>query len=257
MPVPLPLSVAVVTLNEESNLPRCLESVQGLAAEIVVLDSGSTDHTAEIARSFGARFETQPWAGFVAQKTRAFSLCTQPWVLNLDADEVVSAELAESLRRAFASGELGQGGFEINRRTYYLGDWIRHAWHPDWVLRLARRDGARWVGHDPHAHLEVAGVTARLSGDLLHYSYRSLEDHLARTIHYARVGADRYEQEGRAVRWYHLVISPWAAFFKKLILKSAWRDGWRGWTISVVTMFGVFAKHAFRLEKKLLAKRNL
>lgn len=256
MPAPLPLSVAVVTLNAETNLPRCLESVQGLAAEIVVLDSGSTDRTAEIACRFGARFETQPWAGFVAQKTRAFGLCVQPWVLNLDADEVVSAQLAESLRNLFSKGEPKQRGFEINRRTFYLGEWVRHAWNPDWVLRLACRDGARWAGHDPHAHLEVAGVTARLSGELLHYSYRSLEDHLNRTIHYARIGADRYEQEGCTVRWHHIIISPWAAFFKKLILKSAWRDGWRGWIISMVTMFGVFAKHAFRLERELVAEEK-
>ncbi len=256
MPGPLPLSVAVVTLNEEADLPRCLGSVRELAAEILVLDSGSTDRTAEIARGFGARFETQPWAGFVAQKTRAFGFCTQRWVLNLDADEVISPELAASLRQLFSDGEPAQAGFEINRRTFYLGDWIRHAWNPDWVLRLARRDGARWTGHDPHAHLEVAGATGRLTGDLLHYSYRNLEDHLTRTIHYARVGASRHESEGRPLRWHHLVVSPWAAFIKKMIFKSAWRDGWRGWIISVVTMYGVFAKHAFRLERKLVAERK-
>jgi hypothetical protein len=177
-------------------------------------------------------------------------------VLNLDADEVVSPELADALRRIFSDGSPPQGGFEINRRSFYLGDWIRHAWNPDWVLRLARREDARWTGHDPHAHLEVAGGTARLNGDLLHFSYRNLEDHLARTIHYARVGAVRYESEGRPLRWYHLVGSPWAAFLKKMILKSAWRDGWRGWLISAVTMFGVFAKHAFRLERKLTTERK-
>lgn len=250
VPAPLPFSVAIVTLNEEINLPRCLESVRGLAAEIVVLDSGSTDRTQEIAHSFGAKFETHPWSGFVAQKTRVFSLCSQPWVLNLDADEVVSPEMAQSLRKLLSSGEPAQSGFEVNRRTFYLGDWVRHAWNPDWVLRLARRDGSRWTGHDPHAHLEVNGQTARLGGDLFHYSYRNLEDHLRRTIHYARVGAERYGSEGRSQGWHQLVFSPWAAFLKKMIFKSAWRDGWRGWIICVVTAFGVFAKHAFRLEKQ-------
>ncbi|HMP84271.1 MAG TPA: glycosyltransferase family 2 protein [Verrucomicrobiota bacterium] len=251
MPEPLPLSVAIVTLNEEADLPRCLESVRGLAKEIVVLDSGSTDRTAEIARNFGATFEMQPWAGFVAQKTAAFGFCKQPWVLNLDADEVVSPELADALRKLFSNGEPTTNGFEINRRTFYLGDWIWHAWNPDWVMRLVRRDGARWTGHDPHAHLAVTGATTRLSGDLLHYSYRDLEDHLTRTIHYARVGAARYETEGRAVRWYNLVFSPWAAFAKKVILKSAWRDGWRGWVIACATGFGVLAKYAFVLEKRM------
>lgn len=237
-------------------MPRCLESVRGLAAEIVVVDSGSTDRTREVAQGFGARIEPHPWSGFVAQKTHLFSLCSQPWVLNLDADEVVSPELGESLRKLFLGGGPAPDGFEINRRTFYLGDWVRHAWQPDWVLRLVRRERARWTGHDPHAHLEVAGATQPLIGDLLHYSYRDLADHLARTIRYARVGAERYAREGRPLRWHHLALSPWAAFFKKMIFKSAWRDGWRGWIISVVTMFGVFAKHAFRLEHRLTAEKK-
>jgi glycosyltransferase involved in cell wall biosynthesis len=251
VPAPLPLSVAIVTFNEEHNLPRCLENVRGLAVEIVILDSGSTDRTIEIAQGFGARVEQHPWSGFVAQKTRLFSRCSQPWVLNLDADEVVSPELAESLRQVFEQDEPAVSGFEINRRTFYLGDWIHHAWQPDWVLRLTRREGAHWTGHDPHAYLEVSGATGRLQGDLLHYSYRNLQEHLARTIHYARVSAETMKRNGKRCHWYHLVFSPWLAFLKKLVLRSAWRDGWRGWIISVATFFGVFAKYAFRLEMQL------
>ena len=251
-PSALPVSVSVVTLNEEANLPRLLASVRGLAREIVIVDSGSTDQTAALARESGARFEVIPWSGFTAQKNRALDLCTQPWVLFLDADEALSPELADALRGLFQNGrEPGGDGFFLNRRTWYLGAWIWHAWYPEWRLRLLRRGAGRWGGLDPHAKLEVAGLTARLDGDLLHYSFRDLQDHLERTIRYSRTMADSYAASGKAFRWYYLVLSPWVAVFKHLVLKQGWRDGWRGWLVSIIRGIDVFAKYAFLLEKKL------
>ena len=249
--VPLPLSVAVITLNEECNLPRCLDSVRGLAAEIVVIDSGSTDNTGAIARQCGAVFEFNAWPGHVAQKNVALRRCTQPWVLSLDADEALSPELAESIRRLFAAGEPNESGFWLNRRTFYLGDWIWHAWYPEWRLRLVRRERAEWRGLDPHDKLEVTGPTAKLEGDLLHYSFRDLHDHLERTIRYARIMADSQASQGKSFHWHALVFSPWYAFFKRLVLKQGWRDGWRGWVIAFVNLLGSFAKSAFLLEKRL------
>jgi glycosyltransferase involved in cell wall biosynthesis len=247
---PLPLSIAIITLNEEANLPRCLASVRGLAAEIVVIDSGSTDRTAALARESGAVFEFQKWQGHVAQKNIALQRCSQPWVLCVDADEVVSLELAASIRHVFAEGELSPDGFYLNRRTFYLGDWIRHVWYPEWRLRLVRRKRAGWRGIDPHDRLEVAGPTGRLAGDLLHYSYRDLQDHLHRTIKYAQISATAYAQAGKSYHWYYLLFSPWIAFFRQLIIRQGWRDGWRGWLIAGVTMIHVFAKYAFLLEKR-------
>ena len=245
---PLPLSVAIVTLNEEANLPRCLESVRGLAAEIVILDSGSTDATAEIAQAHGARFDTQAWRGFVEQKKAVWERCTQPWVLNLDADEELSAELAAAIRAAFANGDPPVDGFWVNRRTFYLGDWIWHAWYPDWILRLARREAARWGGLDPHAKLELTGPSARLEGDLLHYSFTDLADHLHRTLRYARTTAQSQAARGRRFRWTDLLISPGMDFLKHLVLNQGFRDGWRGWLISAIRAMGTFAKYAFLLE---------
>lgn len=249
---PLPLSVAVVTLNEEANLPRLLASIAGLAAEIVVLDSGSTDRTESLARAAGARFEVAPWNGFIVQKNRALDLCTQPWVLCIDADEALSPELQASLRELFKEGRDPAGdGFSMSRRTWYLGAWIWHAWYPEWRLRLLRRGAGRWGGLDPHDKLEVAGPTARLDGDLLHYSFRDLQDHLQRTIRYSRMMADSYAAQGRPFRWYYLLLSPWVAIFKHLVLKQGWRDGWRGWLVSIIRGIDVFAKYAFLLEKQL------
>jgi glycosyltransferase involved in cell wall biosynthesis len=254
MDKPLPISVAVVAHNEEESLARCLESVAGLAAEIVVIDSGSTDRTQEIARRFNSIFEVRPWPGFVQQKNHAFSRCSQPWVLNLDADEVVSPELAQSIRELFAHGEPREDGFLVNRRTFYLGEWIWHAWYPEWLLRLGRRTETQWHGLEPHATMQVAGATRRLKGDLLHYSFRDFSDHLHRTIRYARIMAESYARQGRRFHWYQLVFSPWLAFFKHLLLRQGWRDGWRGWLIASAKWFDVFAKYGFLLERELMGR---
>lgn len=246
----LPLSVAIITLNEERNLPRCLESVGGLAEEIVVIDSGSTDKTREIARERGAQFEFHPWQGHVAQKNFALHRCTRQWVLSLDADEALSPELTALIRALFAGGEPREDGFWVNRRSFYLGDWIWHAWYPEWRLRLVRRERAEWRGLDPHDKLETTGATARLDGDLLHYPFRDLQDHFHSTIIHARVVAESYAKEGRRFHWYLLLFSPWMAFIQRLVFKQGWRDGWRGWVIAGVKMVNVFAKYAFLLESE-------
>jgi glycosyltransferase involved in cell wall biosynthesis len=247
---PLPLSVSIITFNEEVNLARCLESVRDLATEIVIVDSGSTDRTAEIAARFGARFEHSPWPGFRIQKQIALDRCSQPWVLCLDADEALSLELAQSIRQGLDHPIAELTGCWLNRRTWYLGGWIWHAWYPEWRLRLVRRGAASWTGRDPHPSLTVQGPTQRLHGDLLHYSFRDLEDHLRRTIQYARVSAAAYAADGRRFHWHQLLLSPWVAFFRHLLLKQGFRDGWRGWLISGSRAMDVFAKYAFLLESE-------
>lgn len=247
----LPISVSVITLNEEQNLGRCLESVRGLASEIVVLDSGSVDRTHEIAQRFGASFEIQPWQGYVPQKNAALRHCSHPWVLCLDADEALSPELAGSIRELFATGQPNANGFWMNRRTYYLGDWIRHAWSPEWRLRLVRRDGAEWRGGDVHERLEVRGATKQLPGDLLHYPpFRNFHDHVNKAIKYARIAADSHAATGHRAHWYDLLLSPIAVCFKHIVVKQSWRDGWRGWLILIAKLINVLAKYAFLLEKQ-------
>mgnify|MGYP000868884120 FL=1 len=256
MTEPLPLSVSLITHNEEENLPRCLESVRSLARELVIVDSGSTDRTADVAARFGATVVTAEWPGFLAQKNRSLHRCTQPWVLCLDADEVVSDELAASIRAALADSRSEASGFYLNRRTYYLGDWIWHAWYPEWRLRLIRRGAATWAGLDPHPALQTSGATTRLPGDLLHYSFKDFADHLERSLRYARTAADSYAAAGRRAGLGQLVFSPWAAWFKFLVLKQAWRDGWRGWVIAGVKWADTFAKYAYLLERTRSYRRE-
>ena len=200
-----------------------------------------------------------PGRDFSEQKNRADRRCSQPWILGLDADEAVSPELAAGIRAAFANGEPRVAGFFVNRRTWYLGAWIWHVWYPEWRLRLTRQGNGQWAGIEPHAELQVTGPTAptaRLPGDLLHDPFDSLQDHLQNTIKYARLAAVSYAQTGRPFRWRYLVASPWVAFFKHLVLKNGWRDGWRGWIIATAKLINVAAKYAFLLEHERTASEK-
>jgi hypothetical protein len=161
-----------------------------------------------------------------------------------------------AIRAVFADGEPPENGFFVNRRSFFLGDWIRHAWNPEWRLRLARKEKANWVGVPIHERLEVEGVIGKISGNLLHYPFRNLEDNISRQIKYARILADEKTRQGKRFRWYQLVLYPWLEFFKRLIAKQAWRDGWRGWLIAFVNMTYVFAKYAFVLEGELVGRKQ-
>lgn len=246
----LPLSVTVITLNEERNLDRCLASVQGLAREIVVVDSGSTDRTGEIAAAHGARFVYNRWQGFNAQRVFGEQHCQQPWVLALDADEVLSDELRAAITTALGR-EGPQAGYSFSRRTFYLGAWIWHVWYPEWRLRLYRRDRASWVGEEPHGRCEVQGPVQRLPGDLLHYSFRNLSEHLNKTLSYARTSALAQYQRGKRFSGLRMLLSPGFRVFRDVVLKSGWRDGWRGVAIAMIGGYSSFAKQAFLYEAGL------
>lgn len=254
--MPLPLSVTVITLNEERNLTRCLDSVKDIASEIVVVDSGSTDGTRSIAETHGARFVINPWPGNVAQNAYAFSLCTQPWVLSIDADEELTPELQTSISTQLTVPDPDLSGFQINRRTQYLGQWMWHIWYPEWRLRLGRRDRARWVGPDPHGRIEADRTIKRLQGDLLHYTYRDLDDQLQKNISYARSSSISSFKNGRRMHPLKLMLSPWFRFLRDLILKSGWRDGWRGVMIAYSGAFSSFLKQAYLYEAEFLERQK-
>lgn len=247
--MPLPLSITVITLNEERNLGRCLESVAGLGAEIVVVDSGSTDGTRDIALAHGARFIVNAWPGFIKQNAFAGEQCTQPWVLALDADEALTPELRAAIESRLGSERsAGVDGYLMSRRTFYLGAWIWHVWYPEWRLRLMRKAAARWVGEEPHGRCDVTGPSERLPGDLLHYSFRSFNEHLQKTMAYARTSAEAKHRKGAHFNGWRMLLSPWFRFLRDVFLKSGWRDGWRGVLIAYVGAFSSFAKQAYQFE---------
>jgi glycosyltransferase involved in cell wall biosynthesis len=226
------LSVAIVTLNEEVNLPRTLDSVVW-ADEIVVVDSGSTDATSAIAQSYGARFLIEPWRGFAAQKNFALSLCTSEWVLSLDADEAISQELAASIQRAIA-GPPSHTAYTLPRRNFFLGRWIRHGgYYPDAKLRLFPRAQGTFQETPVHETAVFAGSVTRLEGDLLHDAYPTLTSYLDHMQRYSTLGAGIAIQRGRTgrgvIRFLNgVLLNPLATFFYNYILRGGFLDGREG-----------------------------
>jgi glycosyltransferase involved in cell wall biosynthesis len=248
----LPLSLSIITCNEEVNIRRCLASAAELASEIIVVDSGSKDATCAVATEFGARVQHRDWLGHRDQKNVALGLCTQPWVLALDADEELSAELRQCIVAFFESGEHARcDGAWMSRCTWFLGRWIRHGdWYPDRKLRLFRREGATWSGSPEHDFIMLAGEGARtrLTGDLLHYSFRDISHYLSKHIGYSEVFLQRERARGRGFSWVSVLIRPLWRFLRAYVLRLGFMDGFPGLWIAVSTAFFAFVRYSRRYE---------
>ncbi|MBX7210891.1 MAG: glycosyltransferase family 2 protein [Verrucomicrobiaceae bacterium] len=248
--MPFPLSIAITALNEEANLARCLKSAAGLAAEIVVVDSGSTDRTLDIAREFGARAVHQDWLGHSRQKQVALDHCTQEWVLVLDCDEELSPQLRASVT-AFLEGSLAKehDGAWCSRKVWFLGRWITHGdWYPDRKLRLVRRAKARMSGDDAHDAVEVSGATTLLAGDLHHYSFPSINRYIEKINGFADLFLQK--QKAAGVRWSLTanVARPAWRFFRAYVLRRGFLDGFPGLWIAVATAFFAFVRYSRKYE---------
>jgi glycosyltransferase involved in cell wall biosynthesis len=238
-----PLSVCVITLNEAAHLEACLRSAD-FADEWIVVDSHSTDRTRDIAHAFGARVIERDWPGHIAQKNFAIDAATHDWVLCLDADERLSPELRDAILARLAREPLPDG-FTMARRNHYMGRWIRHGgWYPDAKLRLFRRSRGRWTGTDPHDRARVDGAVERLDGDLLHWSYASLSDHLRTIDSFTSAAAKARYARGERARMFDLTLRPWARFLKMYVVKRGFLDGVAGFVIAVMGAFYVFLRYA-------------
>jgi glycosyltransferase involved in cell wall biosynthesis len=248
----LPLSLSIISLNEEVNLRRCLESTRGLAQEIVVVDSGSKDGTRQVAEEHGARFVHQDWLGHRDQKNVALRLCTQPWVLALDCDEALSQELRASVEAFFSKPEVERpdGGW-MNRRTWFMGRWITHGdWYPDRKLRLFRRELAEWGGSPEHDKIVMrgSGSALRLAGDLLHYSFRDTNHFLAKQAGYADVFLQRELAKGAGFSWGQVLTRPVWRFARSYLLRRGFMDGFPGLWIACATAFFTFQRYSRTYE---------
>lgn len=189
------LSVAIITKNEEANIRRTLESVRW-ANEIILVDSGSTDRTCDIARELGAKVFVEDWKGFAAQKNSAIEKCTGDWILSLDADEEVSAELAQDIRNK--SNEKPDLAYFVPRRNLFLGRWIKHGgFYPDPKLRLFRRGKGRFENRAVHETVQVEGELGKLRADLIHHAYPTLSSYIEHMNSYSSLGAEMAVQQGK------------------------------------------------------------
>lgn len=242
------LSAFVLTKNEAHNIDRCLASLS-FCDEIVLLDAESDDDTVAHARRFTDRVWVEPWRGFSEQRTLAVSRCRGAWVLWIDADEVVTPELADSVGKAIRSEE-PKVGYWVCRRVRYLGRWMRHGgWGEDWVLRLFRKERARFSGARVHERVVLEGPTARLSGLLEHYTYRDLGHHWEKIDQLSRLGAEEAWAQGRRARLVDLIVRPPARSAKMYLLRLGLFDGWRGLVAATLGGCYVFLKYA-RLKEK-------
>lgn len=229
----MPLSVCIICCNEEKNIARTLSSVFEVAEEIILVDSGSTDRTLEIARGYGPKVKifVEPWKGYVAQKNYALELCTQNWILSLDADEQVSPDLADEIRGVLAANSKVEG-YSVPRQNLFLGRWMRHGgFYPDLKLRLFRRGVGYSTGFDPHDHFELKsrGHVERFRHALVHYTYPTLSYYLEYMNRYSSLGAKMVVAKGyRRFSVLNIVVRPLATFLYHYFCRLGFLDGREG-----------------------------
>jgi glycosyltransferase involved in cell wall biosynthesis len=237
------LSVTVITRNEAADLDDALASV-AWADEIVVVDSGSTDETAAIARRRTDRVVVRDWPGYVEQKNYAASIASHDWILSLDADERVTPQLADEIK-GVVSGAPSEAAFRIPRVTFHLGRWVRTTdWYPDYQTRLYDRRAAQWTGQYVHEAVTVRGPIGRLRGELQHYAYRDIADHLETIDRYTTYAARQMREAGRRAGLFDLAVHPPLAFLRNYIARGGIRDGVPGFVISALNSYYVFLKFA-------------
>jgi glycosyltransferase involved in cell wall biosynthesis len=243
------ISIALITLNEEQNLPRTLESVTPLMCdgqgEIIVVDSGSTDRTLEIAQSFGAKVFNEPWKGFAAQKNSAMEKATGEWILQLDADEALEPELAEEIAAALReSGD--RVGFWIPRKNFFLGRWINHGgFYPDPKLRLIRRGAGKFEEYGAHPTIKVAGPTGRLKHALIHHAYPTLSGYIDHMNSYSSSGAEVAIAKGhRGFSFLDIVVRPKLTFIYNYFFRLGFLDGREGFLLHLYHAGYVSLKYA-------------
>lgn len=249
----LSLTVALIAHNEADRLPPTLAKIQDIASEIVLINSVSTDKTIEVAQSFGAKVYTEEFKGYVEQKNSLIPKCTQDWILFLDADEVLNDELKAAIVQVIKEDR--HCAYEMNRLTFYLGKLLKHAWQPNYRLRLVRRDSnPLWIGEIVHESLRTDSPVERLPGYIIHYSYRDVNDHFNRTIRYAQMSAQSYIKRGKKSSLFKIIFSPFFSFFKLYILKLGFLDGRAGYIAGQSAFIYTFLKYVYLWEASLNLK---
>jgi glycosyltransferase involved in cell wall biosynthesis len=251
-----PVSVTIITLNEADHIADAIRSASW-ADEVIVVDSGSTDGTIDLARQAGARVECRTWTGWIDQKNFAAGLAANDWIFSLDADERITPALAEEVR-ATLRAEPAARGYRIPRVTFHLGKWIRTTdFYPDFQTRLYDRRAARWQGGYVHESVTVDGPSGQLTQELQHYSYRDLADHLDRINRYSSLAARTMFETGRRAGFADILLHPPAAFLRNYLLRRGFLDGTAGLTISAINAYWVLLKFAKLWELQSTPKAQI
>jgi glycosyltransferase involved in cell wall biosynthesis len=251
-----PLSAIIITFNEEANIGRCIESVRKVADEIIVLDSYSNDRTVEIARSLGAQVYFEKFRGYIGQKNLALQLASHHYVISLDADETLDEPLIASILQAKKT--FAFRAYSMNRCTNYCGRFIRNGlWYPDKKIRLFDRRIAGWGGLNPHDKIVIQQgfEVLHLKGDILHYSFNTVEDHIWQNNRLSSIAATSLYNTGKRSTWFRILIRPSWAFINGYLLRGGFLDGADGFSIAVNTAHQVFLKYS-KLYKMQHGKKH-
>lgn len=249
------LSVVIITLNEEKNIGRCLDSIKDIADEIIVIDSFSTDQTQKICDSYGATFIQKEWLGYVETKNFAIQQSSFNLILSLDADESLTDKLKNSVK--LVKDNRNKDGYILNRLTNYCGQWIYHSgWYPDKKLRLFDKTKGGWHGVDIHEFVKMGKDTkvGKLDGDLLHYSYYSISQHIRQAFTFSEISANSFYKQGKKVGLATVLLAPVFRFFRDYILKLGMLDGYYGFVICKISAHATFLKYV--MLRDLWKKHN-
>jgi glycosyltransferase involved in cell wall biosynthesis len=237
------ITATIITYNEERNIARAMESLR-CCDEIVVVDSGSSDRTAEIAQKLGARVIESPWGGYARQKNYAAECAGNDWILSVDADEALSEALEGEIWQIKKSGPRFDA-YTMPRMAQYLGRWILHSgWYPDRKVRLYHRGKAEWVGEYVHESVVVRGTVGHLESDLLHFTCTSLSEHLKSMDRYTTLAAEQLVSQNRRIGYRQLVLDPAWTFIRTYIFQRGFQDGIEGLTIAWMAALYNFVKYA-------------
>jgi len=240
----LQLSVVIITLNEERNIERCLKSLEGVADEIIVIDSLSTDKTIDICRKFPVKFIQKEWMGYSAAKNYGNNLSKNDYILSIDADEALSDELKKSISEIKNSENL-YDAYRFNRLTNYCGKWIHHGgWYPDTKLRLWNRRKGRWEGEiHEEIKMESGAKTTFIKGDLLHFSYYSIEQHIRQADNFTDLAAKAAFEKGIKAGRFKIFFSPVIKFIRDYFFRLGFLDGHTGFIICRISAHATFLKY--------------
>lgn len=244
------ISAVIIALNEEDRIEDALKSCLEVADEILLVDSYSTDKTVEIAKKYGAVIFKKKFEDYGSQKNFAMQKAKNEWVLNIDADERVSERLKEEILKLKKKSEIHADGFFINRKNFYFGRWIKHSgWYPDRKLRLFKKKKSRWQGRI-HERLLLEGETSTLAGDILHYTYRDMSDHVLRLNRYSRMQAEDIVKKGKKLLYLRTLLLPPVTFLRFYIWKAGFLDGFPGLAIALISSWATAMKYMKAIEIK-------
>lgn len=242
------ISACIITLNEESRIRDCLESLKWVD-EIIVVDSFSTDKTVDICKGYTDRVYRRTWPGNVDQKNYAISLAGNDWILSLDADERLSPELTMEIQDAIRSPS-DITGFFFPRLSFYLGRWIYHGdWYPDYQLRLFKKDHGEWKGTNPHGRVYVNGKTKRMKHNIYHFNYKNFSHQLRTMDNYSNIFTDIMIEKGECFDLFQLIFRPLYKFIRVYIIKMGFLDGVPGFILAVSNAFYIFVKYVKLRER--------